>query len=43
LCVMKMIALPLSASLRMMANRSCDSWGVSTAVGSSRIKMSALR
>ena len=43
LWVMKIIVLPLSAKRRSTKNSSRSSCGVSTAVGSSRIKISALR
>ena len=43
LWVIKMIDLPWSTSPRMISNSSSVSWGVSTAVGSSRIRISASR
>ena len=43
LWVMKMMLLPWAAKLRMTSKRSSASWGVSTEVGSSRMRMSAPR
>ena len=43
LWVMKMIDLPSACSERMIANSSPASCGVSTAVGSSRMRISAPR
>ena len=43
LWLMKMIDLPCSIRLPTIPNSSCASWGVSTAVGSSRTRMSAPR
>ena len=43
LCVMKMIDLPLSISVCRILNSPSTSWGVSTAVGSSRMRISAAR
>ncbi len=43
LCVMKMIEVPALARDRMISKSSSSSCGVSTAVGSSRMRMSARR
>jgi hypothetical protein len=43
LCVMMMIVLPSSRILRRMAKNSSTSCGVSTAVGSSRMRSRAFR
>ena len=43
LWVMKMTDVPCAVRLRRMAASSIASWGVRTAVGSSRIRMSAPR
>ena len=43
LWVIKMMDLPCATSPRMILNSSSTSWGVSTAVGSSKIRISALR
>ena len=43
LWVMIMMLLPAALSCRMTRKRSSTSWGVSTAVGSSRIRRSAPR
>jgi len=43
LWLIKMIDLPSASSERMISNSSSVSWGVRTAVGSSRIRISAWR
>ena len=43
LCVIRMMVLPSSRRLRMISSRNSISWGVSTAVGSSKMRISASR
>ena len=43
LCEMKITVLPSAAIVRSVPKSASDSWGVSTAVGSSRIRIFASR